>query len=97
MKGEFIVLSYRLMPYDFSNDLLITKGECLTVARCLVAGVVVAASTAAAMTCYGGSGHAVAVAVVGVAVATACCGGDGHGVVVVAEACCGGSGHYCRC
>jgi hypothetical protein len=39
-KGEFIVVSYRLMLHDFSNNLLITKGECLSV-------VAVVAATAA--------------------------------------------------
>jgi hypothetical protein len=31
MKGEFIVVSRSLMLYDFSNDLHITKGECMSV------------------------------------------------------------------
>jgi hypothetical protein len=38
MKGEFIVVSYRrLMLHDFSNNLLITKVECLSVAAVVAA------------------------------------------------------------
>jgi hypothetical protein len=43
MKGEFLVMSYRLMLYDFSNDWHITRRECLFV----VAVAVVSAATSA--------------------------------------------------
>jgi hypothetical protein len=47
-KGEFIVVSYRLILHDFSNDLLITKGECLSVAAVVAAVVAMLVAVVAA-------------------------------------------------
>jgi hypothetical protein len=166
MTGEFIVVSYRLKLCDFSKDLLIRKGECLSVVavvaaavamlvavvvalpsvgrrvvvvgcdcgllrrQCLVTVAVAmplllpllawqwrqwvggaACLVTAAMSCYGGSGHAVVVAVVSVEVATvgswggggniSCCYCGGGSllrfVVVAVEADCWGGGVHVGC
>jgi hypothetical protein len=53
MKGEFTVMSYRLMPYDFSNDLLIRKVECLTFAAVVAAAVAMLVAVVVAWCSHG--------------------------------------------
>jgi hypothetical protein len=47
-KGEFIVVSYRLMLRVFSNNFLITKGECLSVVAVVLAAVLMLVAVVAA-------------------------------------------------
>jgi hypothetical protein len=67
-KGEFIVVSYRLMLHDFSNDLHITRLECLLVVAVVLAAM---AMLAAVVVAWRSRGRGRRVVVVG----CWCCGG----------------------
>jgi hypothetical protein len=53
MKGEFIIVSYRLILYVFSKDLLITIGECLSVAAVVAAAVAMLVAVVVAWRSFG--------------------------------------------